>query len=198
MPIVCLDMEGVLVPEIWIQVARVTRIDALMITTRDEPDYNKLMKFRLKTLRANRIRLADIQRVIATMNPLPGAKSFLDKLRARRQVIILSDTYYEFAAPLMKKLDFPTLFCNWLVTDSKGFIKNYVIRQKDGKRKAVTGLKNLGFTVYAAGDSYNDLTMLREADKGFLFNAPTSIRRQCRDLKAVTEYAALLKQLSGI
>lgn len=196
MPIVCLDMEGVLVPEIWIQVAKETKISALKITTRDEPDYDKLMKFRLKTLRVNRIRLADIQRVIATMNPLPGALSFLNKLRTRRQVVILSDTYYEFAAPLIKKLGFPTLFCNWLVIDSRGFIKNYVIRQKDGKRKAVTGLKKLGFTVYAAGDSYNDLTMLREADKGFLFNAPASIRRQCRDLKAFTGYAALLKQLT--
>ena len=193
--ICCLDMEGVLVPEIWIEVAGKTKIAKLRLTTRDIPDYNVLMKGRLKILRENGIKLKEIQQVIGSMNPLPGAKKFLDQLRAKRQVLILSDTYYEFAMPLMKKLDYPTLFCNRLTTDSKGFIANYHLRQNNGKEKAVKALKNIGFGVKAVGDSYNDITMLKAADQGILFNPPPQIRKEFPRLKVATNYSDLLRIL---
>lgn len=192
---VCLDMEGVLVPEIWVQVARKTKIKELRLTTRDVPDYDALMRRRLKILRSSGIRLIDIQKIIRGMAPLSGARGFLDSLRSKTQVIILSDTYYEFAMPLMKKLGFPALFCNWLSKDSKGFIENYHLRQTDGKTKAVLALKKIGFKVSAAGDSYNDIGMLKAADRGVLFNPPTNIAKEYPQFKVTRNYNALLKAL---
>lgn len=194
--IYCLDMEGVLVPEIWISVAKKTKVKELRLTTRDIPDYNVLMKRRLKILRREGIKLRDIQKVIGSMEPLPGAKKFLDKLRSKYQVIILSDTYYEFAMPLMKKLGYPALFCNWLSVDGRGFIKNYHLRQKNGKEKAVRALKSAGFKVSAAGDSYNDITMLKTADKGILFNPPLSIRKQFPRFRVAKTYNDLFRLLT--
>ncbi|MFA5159284.1 MAG: bifunctional phosphoserine phosphatase/homoserine phosphotransferase ThrH [Candidatus Omnitrophota bacterium] len=176
--ICCLDLEGVLIPEIWINVAKKTGIKALEITTRDEPDYDKLMRYRLTILKEEKIKLRDIQAVIRRMNPLPGAKEFLRKLQRKYQVIILSDTYYEFAGPVMKKLGYPTLFCNWLTTDKRGFIASYHLRQKNGKKEAVRGIQNLGFEVVAAGDSYNDIAMLQTANRGILFRPPAKIVRE--------------------
>lgn len=190
--ICCLDLEGVLIPEIWINVAKKTGIKALEITTRDEPDYDKLMRYRLGILKKQGIRLRDIQHVIRGMSPLPGAKGFLAKLRAHYQVIILSDTYYEFAGPMMKKLGYPALFCNWLSVDKKGFVANYHLRQKNGKKEAVKGLKQLGFRVVAAGDSYNDIAMLRAADRGILFRPPAKIIRQFPRFPVTKTYRELL------
>ena len=190
--ICCLDLEGVLIPEIWINVAKETGLKALEITTRDEPDYDKLMRYRLAILRKEGIKLRDIQAVIKRMSPLPGAKAFLEELREHYQVIILSDTYYEFAGPMMKKLGSPTLFCNWLSTDPKDFIANYHLRQKNGKKEAVQGLKGLGFGVVAAGDSYNDIAMLKAADRGILFRPPAKIIREFPRFKVTTTYPQLL------
>jgi phosphoserine / homoserine phosphotransferase len=190
--ICCLDLEGVLIPEIWISVAKKTGIKALEITTRDEPDYDKLMRYRLAILRKEGIRLRDIQAVIRGMSPLPGAKEFLRKLQEKYQVVILSDTYYEFAGPMMKKLGYPVLFCNWLATDKKGFIASYHLRQRNGKKEAVKGLRGLGFKVVAAGDSYNDIAMLRAADRGILFRPPAKIARQFPRFKVTATYKELL------
>jgi phosphoserine/homoserine phosphotransferase len=190
--ICCLDLEGVLIPEIWINVARKTGIQALEITTRDEPDYDKLMRYRLAILKKEGIKLCDIQAVIKRMNPLPGAQGFLRELQERYQVIILSDTYYEFAGPMMKKLGYPTLFCNWLSTTPKGFIANYHLRQKNGKKEAVRGIQSLGFKVVAAGDSYNDIAMLRTADHGILFRPPEKIVRQFPKFPVTNTYRELL------
>ncbi|MFH1208838.1 MAG: bifunctional phosphoserine phosphatase/homoserine phosphotransferase ThrH [Candidatus Omnitrophota bacterium] len=190
--ICCLDLEGVLIPEIWINVAKKTGIKALAITTRDEPDYDKLMRYRLAILKREGIKLCDIQAVIKRMNPLPGAKEFLRKLQEKYQVIILSDTYYEFAGPMMKKLGYPTLFCNWLSTDARGFIANYYLRQKNGKKEAVRGIQSLGFRVAAAGDSYNDIAMLRTADHGILFRPPEKIVRQFPRFPVTNTYSELL------
>ena len=192
--ICCLDLEGVLVPEIWINVAKKTGIKALEITTRDEPDYDKLMRYRLGILKRAGIKLRDIQKVIRTMEPLPGAKDFLRRLREKYQVIILSDTYYEFAGPMMETLGYPTLFCNWLGTDARGFIANYHLRQKNGKAQAVRGLKNLGFKVAAAGDSYNDITMLQAADRGILFRPPARIVREFPQFPVARTYSKLLSE----
>ncbi|HVO24131.1 MAG TPA: bifunctional phosphoserine phosphatase/homoserine phosphotransferase ThrH [Candidatus Margulisiibacteriota bacterium] len=175
--VACLDLEGVLVPEIWINVAKSTGIDALKRTTRDEPDYDKLMRARLAILDQHGLKLRDIQEVIGKMGPLDGARDFLGWLRARYQVIILSDTFYEFAAPLMAQLDHPCLFCNSLVVDDQNRVLDYRLRIRDGKRKAVMALKLLNFTVIAAGDSYNDTTMLAEADAGILFRPPDNVIR---------------------
>ncbi len=176
MTITCLDLEGVLVPEIWINVAKRTGIDALLATTRDIPDYDELMQQRLRILDENKLGLPDVQSVIAEMAPLDGAKDFLDWLKSEFQVIILSDTFYEFAAPLMKQLDFPTLFCHRLESDpASGKIINYHLRQKDQKREAVKAFHNLNFKTIAAGDSYNDTTMLGEADAGILFCPPDNV-----------------------
>ena len=191
----CLDLEGVLAPEIWVAVSKKTRIPELSLTTRDEPDYDKLMRRRLKILRARRIRLRDIQSVIAEINPLPGAVKFLDALRARRQTVILSDTYYEFAMPLMRKLKYPALWCNRLSVDSAGYIADYHLRQRNGKEKAASGLKKLGFEVYAAGDSYNDIGMLRAADRGVLFHPPANISKEFPQFKVVKDYKQLLAAL---
>jgi phosphoserine/homoserine phosphotransferase len=194
--ICCLDLEGVLVPEIWIAVAKETNVAELKLTTRDIPDYDVLMKRRIRILKKEGIKLKDIQRVIAKIKPLPGAKTFLDRLRADRQVIILSDTFYEFAGPLMKQLGEPTIFCNWLDADSKGFVSGYRLRQPDGKKKAVLALKGLGFAVKAAGDSYTDLSMLKTADKGVFFNPPAKIAADNPSIPVTKTYAQLFKALS--
>lgn len=196
-PIVfCLDLEGILLPEIWIQVARRFGVEALKRTTRDEPDYDKLMRYRLRILRKEGIRLREIQRVIGRMRPLPGAAGFLKRLRAEGPVIILSDTYYEFARPIMGRMGHPALLCNRLESDRRGFISGYFLRQKNGKRNAVRALKRLGFEVRAVGDSYNDLGMLLEADRGVFFNPPPAIRKKYRSIPAARNYKELLKVLT--
>ena len=169
------DLEGVFVPEIWIAVAEKTGIAALRRTTRDEPDYNVLMQGRMALLRENGLRLRDIQDVIATVDPLPGARAFLDALRTRTQLIILSDTFYEFALPLMAKLGQPTLFCHSLHADADGMVSGYTLRLPDGKTQAVRAFKQLGFRVLAMGDSYNDTGMLGAADTGILFDPPANV-----------------------
>ncbi len=195
MKVCCLDLEGVLVPEIWIKVAEKTRIKDLRLTTREIRDYDKLMKYRIAILRDRKITLKDIQDVIATIKPLPGAKKFLDELRSQREVIILSDTFYEFARPLMKQLGWPTLFCNYLSVDKKGFVSDYHLRLKNGKEQAVRALKKLNFHVKAAGDSYNDLTMIHAADEGILFNPPAVIVKEFPKLPVVRKHSELLKKL---
>ena len=195
--ICCLDLEGVLIPEMWLSVAKKTKIKELEITTREEPDYDKLMRFRLGVMKKHGIKLADVQAVISKMRPLPGAKAFLDKLRSKYQVIILSDTFSEFAQPLMKQLGWPTIFCHTLSVDSKGFISAYHLRLKDQKRKAVKALQSLNFYVQAAGDSYNDLTMLNSADKGVLFRTTDKIKKDYPKLPAIETYAQLLKQFNA-
>lgn len=171
----CLDLEGVLLPEIWIKFAEKTEIEELKLTTRDIPDYDQLMKSRLEILKQNNLKLKDIQNVISTLSPLDGSYDFLSWLKSEFQVIILSDTFYEFAQPLMQRLDFPTLFCHKLVINSSGDIVNYKLRQKDQKTKAVKALQGLNFQVISAGDSYNDIGMLQQADAGILFNPPASV-----------------------
>ena len=189
--IACLDLEGVFVPEIWINVAERTGIAALRRTTRDEPDYDKLMRGRLGILDQHRLGLGDIQAVIDGMAPLDGAVEFLDWLRARTQVIVLSDTFYEFAAPLMRKLGRPTLFCNSLVVDGAGRIVDYRLRIPDGKRRAVEALRALAFRVVAAGDSYNDTTMLSAADAGILFRPPANVVADFPEFPVTATYAEL-------
>ena len=189
--IACLDLEGVLVPEIWINVAASTGIDALRRTTRDEPDYDKLMRGRLRILDEHGLGLRNIQEVIARMGPLDGAREFLQWLRSRYQLIILSDTFYEFAAPLMAQLDHPCLFCNSLVVDESGRVVDYRLRIRDAKRKAVMALKLLNFTVVAAGDSYNDTTMLTEADAGILFRPPDNVVRDFPQFHVTRTYDEL-------
>lgn len=175
MEIACLDLEGVLIPEIWIGLAERTGIDALRATTREIPDYDVLMRQRLALLDQHNLKLDDIQSVIADLSPLPGAGEFLEWLRARFQIVILSDTFYEFAAPLMRQLGWPTLFCHHLDIDADGHIKNYRVRLRDPKRRAVQSFHDLNFRVIAAGDSYNDTTMLAEADNGILFCPPQNV-----------------------
>lgn len=191
MEIACLDLEGVLVPEIWIDFAERTGIDELRATTRDVPDYAELMTQRLKILRRHKLGLPDIEEVIADMKPLPGAIEFVDWLRERFQVVILSDTYYEFAQPLMRQLGYPTLMCHSLETDVDGIIVNYHLRQKDPKRQAVKAFHGLNFRVIAAGDSYNDTTMLAEADAGILFRAPDNVIREFPHFPSVKEFDEL-------
>jgi phosphoserine/homoserine phosphotransferase len=195
MRLVCLDLEGVLIPEIWISFSEAVGVPELRRTTRDEPDYDKLMEFRLDLLKKNRLKLGDIQKVIGAMEPLEGALAFTRALRERTQLIILSDTYEEFAKPLMAKLGYPTLFCNSLVVEKDGAITGYHLRQKDGKRQAVRAFKSLNMTIFAAGDSFNDLAMIREADGGCLFRAPESIRKQCSDIPCVDTYDEFLAQI---
>lgn len=195
MQILCLDLEGVLVPEIWIGVAERTGIAELRITTRDEPDYDKLMRRRIAILEREGLGIADIHAVIGAMDPLPGAREFLDWARERMQVLILSDTFYEFATPLMRKLGWPTLFCNFLGIDERGRVADYRLRQKDGKREAVRALHGLNFRVIAAGDSYNDTTMLGEADAGILFRPPENVIREFPQFPVTTEYDALRAEI---
>lgn len=191
MHLVCLDLEGVLVPEIWIEFSEATGIRELRRTTRDEPDYDKLMRYRLAILDERGLRLPDIQRVIGAMEPLAGAREFLEALKAKTQVVILSDTFSQFAKPLMAKLGYPTLFCNSLAVDAEGRIADYRMRQKDGKRKSVEAFKTLNLKVFAAGDSFNDLSMIRAADSGCLFRPPETIRAQCPEIPSVDDYAGM-------
>ena len=182
MKIVCLDMEGVLVPEIWIAFSEASGIPELKRTTRDEPDYNKLMNWRLSILREHRLGLKEIQETIAKIDPLPGAKEFLDELRSITQVIIISDTFEQFATPLMKKLGWPTLFCNSLVVGENGEITDFRMRCEKSKLTTVKALQSCGYETIAAGDSFNDLAMIRAGKKGFLFRAPEGIRKDNPDL----------------
>ena len=195
MHIVCLDLEGVLVPEIWIEFATRTGIPELRLTTRDEPDYDKLMKYRLRLLAEHRLGLADIQRGIAEMGPLEGARPFVDGLRENYQLIILSDTFYEFAHPLMRQLGWPTLFCHSLEADASGRLVNYRLRMPDQKREAVRRLKDLRFTVVAAGDSYNDTAMLGEAHAGILFHPPENVIREFPQFPVTRSYSELRSEI---
>lgn len=195
--IVCLDLEGVLVPEIWIEFSRQSGIAELTRTTRDEPDYDKLMQFRLGILRDNNMKLADIEAVIDRMAPLPGAREFLDALRDRYQVVILSDTFYEFARPLMRQLGSPTLFCHRLEVDADGAVTGYRLRMPDPKRAAVQAFQALNFRVIAAGDSYNDTTMLGAADAGFFMHAPESIAGQFPSFRNHGDYPSLLASIDA-
>ncbi len=191
MQIVCLDLEGVLVPEIWIAFSERSGIPELRRTTRDEPDYDRLMRGRLELLRRHRLGLPDIQKVIGAMGPEPGAKAFLDDLRTRHQVVILSDTFYEFAMPLMAQLGMPTLFCHRLETDTQGFVTGYQLRMPDQKRASVRALKSIAFQVIAVGDSYNDTAMLAEADAGILFRPPQNVVDEFPQFPVVGDYPAL-------
>ncbi|MCB1647236.1 MAG: bifunctional phosphoserine phosphatase/homoserine phosphotransferase ThrH [Pseudomonadales bacterium] len=191
MDLVCLDLEGVLIPEIWIAFAEKTGIDALKATTRDIPDYDVLMKQRLRILNEHGLRLQDIQDVIATLSPLPGAADFLDSLRESYQVVILSDTFYEFAKPLMAQLNWPTLLCHKLVIDEEGRVADYKIRQPDPKRTSVKAFHSLLYRIFAAGDSYNDTTMLSEADVGFLFRAPANVIEEFPQFRTTDDYSEL-------
>jgi phosphoserine/homoserine phosphotransferase len=189
--VICLDLEGVLVPEIWIAFAERTGIDAFRRTTRDEPDYDRLMRYRIDLLDQHQLKLPDIQRVIASMAPLDGAREFLDALRQRYQVVILSDTFYEFADPLMQQLGRPTLFCHRLMADASGRVTDYRLRQPEQKRRAVEALKGLNFKVLAAGDSYNDTGMLAAADAGFFIHPPEAIVAQFPQFPVNRSYAEL-------
>lgn len=195
MQLVCLDLEGVLVPEIWVEFAAATGIDGLRRTTRDEPDYDTLMRYRLDLLREHRMGLPDIQQVIATLSPMPGAKAFLDTLRTRFQVIILSDTFYEFAMPLMAQLGQPTLFCHKLSADADGFVTDYHLRMPNQKQEAVRRFKEINFKVIAAGDSYNDINMLGEAHAGILFCPPDNVVRQFPQYPVTRDYGALMGEI---
>ena len=191
MQMICLDMEGVLVPEIWIEFAKRTGIAELARTTRDEPDYDKLMRQRIDLLTQHKLKLADIQNVIAGMGPMAGARAFLDDLRSRYQVLILSDTFYEFAQPLMRQLAWPTLLCHKLDVDADGFVTRHVLRQADPKSHAVNAMRSLNFQVIAAGDSYNDTGMLAAAHAGFFIHAPASITAQFPQFAVTNSYAEL-------
>jgi phosphoserine/homoserine phosphotransferase len=197
MKIVCLDLEGVLVPEIWIAFSEATNIPEFRRTTRDEPDYDKLMNYRLVLLDKHNFRLTDIQKVIAGMNVLEGAYEFAQKIREQTQLVILSDTYEEFARPLMEKLNWPALFCNSLEIGSQGEITGYKLRQKEGKKGAVRALKSLNMKVFAAGDSFNDLKMINEADDGCLFRAPEKIQQENPGIPCVETYDALLEKITA-
>lgn len=194
MEIACLDLEGVLVPEIWIAFAEKTGIESLRATTRDIPDYDVLMKQRLRILDENGLELSDIQEVIATLKPLDGVIEFVNWLRERFQVVILSDTFYEFSQPLMRQLGFPTLLCHRLITDESDRVVSYQLRQKDPKRQSVLAFKTLYYRVIAAGDSYNDTTMLGEADRGILFHAPENVIREFPQFPAVHTFEDLKKE----
>ena len=191
MELACLDLEGVLIPEIWIGFAEKTGIDQLRATTRDIPDYDELMQQRLRLLQEHQLGLPDIQEVIASMAPLEGALKFTNWLKERFQLIILSDTFYEFSHPLMRQLNFPTLFCHRLVADDSGAIVDYKLRQKDPKRQCVIAFHGLNFRVIAAGDSYNDTSMLGEADAGILFRAPDNVIEEFPQFPSVTSYEEL-------
>ena len=191
MYIVCSDLEGVFVPEIWINVAEKTGIEELRLTTRDISDYDVLMKKRLGILHENGLKIKDITDVIAAMNPLDGAVEFLDWLRSRTQLIVVSDTFVQFASPLMEKLGWPTLFCNSLSIEPDGSVSGYNLRQKDGKREAVLALKKLNYNIISMGDSYNDISMLKEADTGILFMPPENVKNEFPELPVTNNYEEL-------
>ena len=195
MRIVCLDLEGVLVPEIWIAFSERTGIPELRRTTRDEPNYDTLMKYRLGILAEHGLGLPDIQKVISAMGPMAGAKEFLDALRRDFQVIILSDTFYEFAMPLMQQLGMPTLFCHKLEANAEGFLVNYHLRMANQKKEAVQRFKEINFKVIAAGDSYNDTAMLKEAHAGILFRAPDNVIAEFPQFPVEREYSGLMAQI---
>ena len=195
MNIVCLDMEGVLVPEIWIAFSEASGIPELRRTTRDEPDYDKLMRFRLDILKEHGLGLREIQATIAKIDPLPGAKAFLDELRMLTQVIILSDTFEQFAKPLMEKLDWPTIFCNTLEVAASGEITGFRMRWEKSKLTTVKALQSIGYDTIAAGDSFNDLGMIRASKAGFLFKSTEQIKRDCPELPAYEEFGELLSAI---
>ena len=195
MELVCLDLEGVLIPEIWIAFAEKTGIEALKATTRDIPDYDVLMQQRLRILDENGYGINEIQEVISTLDPLPGAKEFVEWLNSRFQVIILSDTFYEFGMPLMAKLGYPTLFCHKLEVNDEGKITNYLLRQKDPKRQSVRAFQLLNYRVIAAGDSYNDTTMLKQAEAGILFKSPQNVIDEFPQFPAVHTYEDLKQEI---
>ena len=197
MNIVCLDMEGVLVPEIWIAFAEASGIPALKRTTRDEPDYDKLMKYRLDILKEHGLGLKEIQETIAKIDPLPGAKEFLDELRRTTQTIILSDTFEQFAAPLMEKLGMPTIFCNTLEVAEDGSITGYKMRVEKSKLSTVKALQSIGFDTIAAGDSFNDLGMILNSKAGFLFKSTEAIKKDYPDLPAYEEFDDLLAAIKA-
>lgn len=197
MYIVCLDLEGVLVPEIWIAFAEASGIPELKRTTRDEPDYDKLMKYRLGILKEHGLGLKEIQDTIATIDPMPGAKEFLDKLRSTTQAIILSDTFTQFAQPLMKKLGWPTIFCNELVVSEDGEITDYKMRVEKSKYTTVKALQTAGFDTIAAGDSYNDLGMIQASKAGFLFRSTKQIQLDHPELPAYESYEDLLNAITA-
>ena len=198
MYVVCLDMEGVLVPEIWIAFSEATGIPELRRTTRDEPDYDKLMKYRIAILKEHGLGLKEIQDTIATIDPMPGAREFLDSLREFTQVIILSDTFYQFAMPLMKKLGYPTLFCNTLEVGENGEITGYKMRVEKSKLSTVKALQSVGFTTIASGDSFNDLGMIQASKAGFLFKSTDKIKADYPELPAFEEYDDLLADIKGV
>jgi phosphoserine/homoserine phosphotransferase len=198
MNIVCSDLEGVFVPEIWINVAEKTGIEELRLTTRDIADYDVLMKRRLSILDENNLKIDDIKAVIATMTPLDGAVEFLNWIRSRTQIIVVSDTFDQFARPLMEKLGWPTLFCHTLSITPDGFISDYILRQKDAKREAVISLKTLNYNTIAMGDSYNDITMLKEADNGILFNPPDNVKNEFPEFPVTFSYEELKSVIENI
>jgi phosphoserine/homoserine phosphotransferase len=197
MKMICLDLEGVLVPEIWIAFAEETGIPEFRKTTRDEPDYNKLMRFRIDLLKKHNLKLPDIQRVIGALRPLDGAVEFVRAVRERAQLIILSDTYQEFAGPLMAKLEYPTIFCNNLIVSEAGDITGFRIRQENGKKYAVAALKLLNMRVFASGDSFNDIAMIQEADAGCLFRPPESIKKRYAEIPRAESYEDLLSRIAS-
>jgi phosphoserine / homoserine phosphotransferase len=198
MNIVCSDLEGVFVPEIWINVAEKTGIEELRLTTRDIADYDVLMKRRLSILDENNLKIDDIKAVIATMNPLDGAVEFLNWIRSRTQIIVVSDTFDQFARPLMEKLGWPTLFCHTLSIAPDGFISDYILRQKDAKREAIISLKTLNYNTIAMGDSYNDITMLKEANNGILFNPPDNVKNEFPEFPVTSSYEELKSVIENI
>ena len=195
--IACLDLEGVLLPEIWIKFAEKTGIEELKLTTRDIPNYDELMNKRLNILRENNFKLSDIKDVISTLEPLEGAIEFHQWLRSNFEVIILSDTFYQFVGPLMKKLDYPTLFCHQLVIDSNDSISGYKLRQANGKQEAVKALQKLNFKIVAAGDSYNDIGMLKQADMGILYDPPENVVNDYPQFPVSKNYSEFKKMLEG-
>ena len=197
MKLICLDLEGVLVPEIWVAFAEASKIPELKKTTRDEPDYDKLMRWRLSVLKEHGLGLKEIQETIASIDPLPGAKEFLDELRSFAQVIIISDTFTEFAQPLMKKLGWPTIFCNSLVVAEDGEITGFRMRIEQSKLSTVKALQSIGFETIASGDSYNDLGMIRASKAGFLFKSTNQIKNDNPDLPAYETYEELLAAIKA-
>ena len=198
MYVTCLDMEGVIAPEIWIEFSKVSGIPELSRTTRDEPDYDKLMKWRISILKEHGLTLKDIQNTIAKIDPLPGAKEFLDELRSISQTIVLSDTFEEFAGPILKKLGMPTIFCNNLEVDSNGFITSHKMRCAQSKLSTVKALQSIGFETIAFGDSYNDLGMIQASKAGFLFRTTDKIKADYPDIPTFTEYSDLLAAIKEV
>jgi phosphoserine / homoserine phosphotransferase len=198
MYIVCSDLEGVFVPEIWVNVSRHTGIDELKLTTRDISDYNVLMKRRLELLQKYGLTLRDVQNVISLLKPLPGALEFVDWVRSKTQLIIVSDTFSEFADPLLRQLGRPTLFCHHLTTDDQGNITDYNLRQNDGKKHVIEAMQSLNYKVIAIGDSYNDISMLKKADYGILYNPPQNVADEHNDIKVIKTFASLKRIISQL